>query len=129
MTLALCLKCGGVKFGSLSRCQRCEFEPQTEHDVAYSVVLSTHHFSMETLKTMGAAIALTGKIPKLAKDSEEQFVKSASNFMNSALYKGVRGKGMKPCGFQDERQTSIITFTIRIFEALGRAARALFDFK
>lgn len=73
MTIALCVKCGVEKFGSFTRCPECGFVPETEEDFIYSLALSDHYFSKDTLGEIGASIKTSGRAPRLPRDQEDQF--------------------------------------------------------
>ena len=45
MTVAVCVKCGGMKVGALTWCPVCEFQPGNDSendDDLYSMILSDH---------------------------------------------------------------------------------------
>ncbi|MBM3543854.1 MAG: hypothetical protein FJX44_05030 [Alphaproteobacteria bacterium] len=73
MTVALCAKCGAKKFGSFTRCPECGFVPQTEDDFVYSLALSDHYFSTDTLGEIAASIKASGRAPLLPRDQEDKF--------------------------------------------------------
>ena len=56
MTLAICTKCGSKKWGALTACAHCGFDPASNEDRAKAVVLSDHHFSHEVLEEIGSQI-------------------------------------------------------------------------
>ena len=62
MSLAICMKCGGIKFGSLGPCDKCGFEPKTIDDSAYSMALTDHYFPSSQLREIGSQIA-SGRRP------------------------------------------------------------------
>jgi hypothetical protein len=75
VTAALCVKCGAEKFGSFTPCSKCGFFPETEDDFVYSLVLSDHYFSLNTLSEIGKHIAASGCTFRLPPDQEEEFRK------------------------------------------------------
>ncbi len=56
MTIALCLACGGRKFGAFNPCDECLWMPYTDEDRARSVMMSDHHFDEAQLTQYGAAL-------------------------------------------------------------------------
>lgn len=57
MTYAICIRCGGEKFGAFTLCRSCGFVPATDDDIAKSLMVSDHHFGRDRLLEIGAAIA------------------------------------------------------------------------
>ncbi len=56
MTMAVCFKCGTIKFGAFCPCQVCQAMPANEDDLAISLTMTDHYFDMPTLEQMGATI-------------------------------------------------------------------------
>ena len=56
MTMAVCFKCGKIKFGAFVPCPVCASFPQTEDELALSMAMTDHYFDMPTLEQMGAAV-------------------------------------------------------------------------
>jgi hypothetical protein len=56
MTMAVCTNCGDIKWGALTRCTRCGFEPTEETDVAKAMVLTDHFLSQEELERIGSRL-------------------------------------------------------------------------
>lgn len=56
MTHAVCIKCGTAKFGALTPCQQCNFEPTETRDCARSILLSDHHYPLFELDRIGEAL-------------------------------------------------------------------------
>ena len=56
MTQAVCFSCGHIKFGSFCPCDECNEEPKSDDDLALSLALSDHHFSLQELEQMGERI-------------------------------------------------------------------------
>lgn len=73
MTLALCVKCGVFKHGAFNPCESCGFRPIDDLDMAYSLALTDHHFTAETLKEIGAEIPQMG-VPSLPLDQEKELL-------------------------------------------------------
>jgi hypothetical protein len=55
MTIAICIKCGGEKFGAFSPCE-CGFTPDSKAEMAESILLSDHHYTHSELRDIGSAI-------------------------------------------------------------------------
>src|SRR5687768_15123348 len=73
MTVAICIKCGTFKNGAFMTCNGCRFHPVNDYDMAYSLALTDHYFSLETLREIGAAIPRHGR-PSLLPEQEEQML-------------------------------------------------------
>lgn len=56
MTQAVCFRCGEIKFGSFCPCGKCRAVPATDDDLALSLAMSDHYFSMDELRAMGERI-------------------------------------------------------------------------
>ncbi len=57
MTTAVCYKCGAMKLGAWTPCEKCGSTPITEDDLVISMALSDHHLDMETLTRLGKHVA------------------------------------------------------------------------
>ena len=73
MTVAICLKCGAMKFGAFIKCAKCGVTPKGEDDMATSLVLSDHYQSQEMLKNYGEYIA-SGKPFTIAPETHQKIV-------------------------------------------------------
>jgi hypothetical protein len=73
MTMAVCFKCGALKFGAFCPCGQCLAAPETEEDLALSLAMTDHYFDVATLKQMGATVA-AGTPPRLAPTTREDFL-------------------------------------------------------
>lgn len=51
MTQALCLTCGGIKFGALVPCTKCGSPPLGDERV--DILFTDHNFGYSTLKELG----------------------------------------------------------------------------
>jgi hypothetical protein len=74
MTMAVCFKCGVIKFGAFVPCPECASFPQTEDDLALSLAMTDHYFDMPTLEQMGASVR-DGKPPHLEPDTHARLVR------------------------------------------------------
>lgn len=57
MTVAVCWKCGEMKWGAFNACPKCKAAPSSEDDMAISLAMSDHYFDKPTMEQMGADIA------------------------------------------------------------------------
>lgn len=57
MTVAVCLVCGGKKFGAFGACPSCDWEPVADEDMVRSMLLTDHYQPVEELERMGVALA------------------------------------------------------------------------
>jgi hypothetical protein len=73
VTIAVCYKCGAIKHGAFCPCSRCAAVPQSEDDLALSMVMTDHYFDRLTLERMGASVR-QGRLPHLDLDIREQLV-------------------------------------------------------
>jgi hypothetical protein len=75
MTIAVCFRCGTLKFGAFCPCPDCTATPETEDDLALSMVMTDHYFARPTLEQMGVHIK-EGKPPHLHEQTREQVLAS-----------------------------------------------------
>jgi hypothetical protein len=73
MTVAVCFKCGIIKFGAFVPCPDCSAAPQTEDDLVLSLAMTDHYFDRPTLEQMGAAVR-EGKPPHLDPQTHAQMI-------------------------------------------------------
>ena len=73
MTIATCMQCGEEKWGAVSPCEKCGFSPRTEDDIAWSMCVSDHYLSHETLVQIGEAIK-AGKRPRVDPESHAKML-------------------------------------------------------
>lgn len=95
MTMAVCFKCGKIKFGAFVPCPDCRAEPKNEDDLALSLAMTDHYFDMPTLEQMGAAVR-DGNPPQLAPETHAQLIDSIRQV--EAL---TKTKEMSPPGKSD----------------------------
>lgn len=53
MTMAVCYKCGEIKFGAFCPCPKCHRCPTSEDDLALSLAMTDHYFDLPSLEQMG----------------------------------------------------------------------------
>jgi hypothetical protein len=71
MTQAVCFKCGSLKFGAFSNCERCGARPQSDDDLMLSLAFTDHYFDRASLERIGADIA-AGVPPQLDPTTKEK---------------------------------------------------------
>ena len=57
MTVAICIKCGSFKFGAFCTCEICSAHPETEDELALSLIMTDHFHSRQALEHFGKSIA------------------------------------------------------------------------
>lgn len=75
MTQAICIFCGARKFGAFSVCDNCATQPNGEDQLAKSMLLTDHFYSLEELDEIGEHISAGGKC-ECAPNLVEGFVKT-----------------------------------------------------
>jgi hypothetical protein len=91
MTIAVCVSCGGMKFGSFVCCKSCGVTPSSERELAYSLALSDHYFDHETLKQISESMRSGKAHPTLPKEQEDVFLAHAREYLagvGGALLRG-----------------------------------------
>ena len=73
MTVAVCLKCGGMKHGALTPCPECKHMPQDDEDKARHVMTSDHFFSNSDLEAISERVQ-SGKPLHFDPKQVEEFV-------------------------------------------------------
>jgi len=68
MTVAVCIRCGAMKFGAWTEGKTCGYEPKTCIDRAKSLIAADHYFPHEYLK--GAASRLRQGYPLIFSDEQ-----------------------------------------------------------
>lgn len=61
MTMAVCIRCGADKFGAWTPCTACDFTPESDEEMAKSVILSDHHITTAGLKQVSALLKSGGE--------------------------------------------------------------------
>ncbi len=56
MTIAVCLRCGSIKWGALTVCQTCSHLPETTENKAKHVFLTDHYHNRAELEGIGETI-------------------------------------------------------------------------
>jgi hypothetical protein len=80
MTIAVCVGCGAKKFGAWTSCGACGLIPQTENDVAYSLALTDHYFTVDVLDRISADMQGGLPRPSLPPEQEAAFLAAARHF-------------------------------------------------
>jgi hypothetical protein len=76
MTIAVCVKCGSMKFGAYTRCQACNQYPETDDERLYSLVFTDHYLTVEKLKEISQSMLDGAPRPSLPPHQEEKFRQS-----------------------------------------------------
>lgn len=77
LTVAVCVKCGSIKYGAFNPCQACGVRPKTETDIAYSLALTDHYFKVDVLHEISADMRSGASRPSLPKEQEDRFREAA----------------------------------------------------
>jgi hypothetical protein len=56
MTIAVCFKCGSMKWGAFNPCEKCGASPQNDDGLALSLALNDHYFDKDRLEQIGGNI-------------------------------------------------------------------------
>jgi hypothetical protein len=81
MTVAVCVHCGSLKHGAFTHCTICQRRPETELDVAYSLALTDHYFSTETLNEISSAMRGGQPRPSLPRHHEDKMREAAREYL------------------------------------------------
>jgi hypothetical protein len=79
VTIAVCIKCGAIKFGAFTDCGHCSQSPASAKELANSILLSDHYYSMKELKEIGIEIANTGRLPIFAERRQTEMIATLEN--------------------------------------------------
>jgi hypothetical protein len=60
MTLALCFRCGNVKFGAICPCERCGLS--STGNIQLDIAFSDHHLSHQQLQFFGSVVEAIRKV-------------------------------------------------------------------
>jgi hypothetical protein len=77
MTAAVCVKCGFIKHGAFNGCQICGSRPETEIDLAYSLALTDHYFSLDVLRQISTDMKRGAPCPSLPPEQEDHMREAA----------------------------------------------------
>ena len=77
MTVAVCVNCGAIKHGAFDPCDKCHVCPENEADLAYSLALTDHYFSIDVLNQISKDMRDGKPRPSLPRDQEEKFREAA----------------------------------------------------
>jgi DNA-directed RNA polymerase subunit RPC12/RpoP len=68
VTIAVCIRCGEMKFGAWLACPNCGFQPESGVEKAKSILASDHYFTPEYLE--GAAEQIKKGTPPVFSDEQ-----------------------------------------------------------
>ncbi len=57
MTIAVCLKCGHMKFGAWTPCEKCKYQPEQLEERAKHLILSDHYYTPQELEKYAQRVA------------------------------------------------------------------------
>ncbi len=126
MTQAVCVGCGGRKFGALVPCPDCLFAPNTEYEIAYSIALTDHYFDLDTLGEIGQHVKETGRLPRLPPEQEKRFIQAAKNYkdefagLTELIAEGAAAEGLLS-DLSEEIRTHLVLLPYRIFRLIAAA--------
>ena len=63
MTMAVCFRCGGLKFGAFTACPACMHRPRNDDELAQSLALSDHNLDSDALDRMSERIRSGESVP------------------------------------------------------------------
>ena len=61
MTTAICFKCGNYKNGAFNICENCNTCPESEEELAISIVMTDNYFTQSNLNELSKFIKAGGK--------------------------------------------------------------------
>ena len=111
MTWALCFKCGDIKHGAFSRCERCDTLPRSDDELMRSLAFSDHYFSAATLGQIGQSIK-EGRVPELPKEIR--------NKLRPAVAEAKRIMGIANHGSRPKASTQKRSSLRKFFENIAR---------
>ena len=81
MTVAVCTGCGSIKHGAFNPCQSCGVQPETETDLAYSLALTDHHFTLDVLREISNDMLRGAPRPSLLPQQESKMREAARAYI------------------------------------------------
>ena len=72
MTVAVCFNCGSFKFGAFTSCKKCGALPESDDDLAFSMMLTDHFETEEDLASIGQKIEANGSKAKIAPEQRDE---------------------------------------------------------
>ncbi len=97
MTVAVCFKCGAMKTGAFTSCEKCGCRPQSEDDFCMSLGLSDKEQDMPTLKWLSEQMQ-NGRRVEMDSDSlasTRQMIRSLPPEYRKAMFEGTLPSDMK----------------------------------
>lgn len=112
MTNALCLACGGIKFGALNPCPACG--SGSTGNMNLDILFGDHHFHLRTLEQFGAVIKTIQQAPAEAAVQHRAFLLYISDYHPSVMQVSPRANWVLPV------RAFLNTLTLPTVELLGR---------
>lgn len=78
MTVAVCFRCGEMKYGALNPCEKCGEKPQAENDFVVSLALTDHYLNATVLQEASVKIK-KGEQIRLDPQSRQQLLKAVKS--------------------------------------------------
>jgi hypothetical protein len=89
--MAVCFKCGAIKFGAFVPCPDCHAWPQTEDELVTAMAMTDHYFDLATLEQFSAEFR-AGKPPCFAPDDRAKLLEHVRSTRMLEQLQGVMGK-------------------------------------
>ncbi|HRW11101.1 MAG TPA: hypothetical protein P5121_38635 [Caldilineaceae bacterium] len=99
MTQAICFSCGATKFGAFTPCSACATQPETEDQIAVSLLLTDHFMDAATLAENAERIRTSGKqaaVPPEMRDELLQSIRQGSELFAQTPLGDVMTNLMNP---------------------------------
>jgi hypothetical protein len=77
MTIAICFACGAIKFGALCPCEKCNATPNSEDEIAVSLLLCDHHMPIPDLEALSEAM-MGGKVHPVPDEKSMEVLRPAA---------------------------------------------------
>ena len=128
MTIAVCLKCGGLKHGAFSPCTKCGRSLQNAQELAQSMAFTSHGYSFQELEEIGAEIAKTGEIPIIAERRQRDLLNAMQSSPYLPMIESIFAAENRPNAVRSELGPSIEEIwrlPAIIFSLVTRAGRGI----
>lgn len=76
MTQAICFSCGATKFGAFTPCSACATQPETEDQIAASLLLTDHFMDAATLAENSERIRASGQKAAVPPEMREELLQA-----------------------------------------------------
>lgn len=124
MTLAVCFKCGQMKWGAFNHCGQCQARPRTDDELALSLAFTDHYFDRDTLQQIGSGI-MSGSTPQLP---DAWKAKLAPGVQEAKVMLGIDRAAKKPQALKRTKRFSPILILVLLFVVAAMIVGSLLDF-